>query len=150
MRRESTRQEVVRSVPLIVIAAALAGCGPAGPPPGVTVTGKVVQAGQPLTAERLPPGEFAAEVIFVPLGTAGGEREKLSADGSFKEAGAGKGMPPGKYKVAVIHYVQGRGSDGLKGAFSEQSTPITVDIPASQSGGTHDLGTLELNDYSKK
>jgi hypothetical protein len=131
---------------MLVVAA---GCtGNPTPKTGVVVTGKVVKGGMPLAAERLPPGEFPAEIIFVPAAGGDAERQALLPDGTFKEDGAGKGIAPGKYKLAVLHYPQGRPADGLQGAFSEQNSPINIDIPADKSGGEHDLGTIELNDYS--
>src|SRR5688572_27226256 len=115
-----------------ILIAAISGCsGNPTPPSGVIVTGKVVKAVQPLTAERLPPGEFVAELIFVPMDATGErDQERINPDGTFRETGRGNGIKPGKYRVAVTHFVTGRGSDGLKGAFSEQKSPITVDIPA--------------------
>jgi hypothetical protein len=120
------------------------------PPAGATVTGKVVKGGSPLTAERLPPGELPAEVVLVPeSSSATAERARLQADGTFTTKGAGRGVLPGKYKLAVYHYIKGRGSDGLGGKFSEKNTPITIEIPESKRNGTHDLGTIELDQYAK-
>lgn len=128
-----------------------AGCsGNPSAPAGVIVTGTVVRGGAPLTAERLPPGEWPGEVIFVPLDGGPEESERLGVDGSFREAGLEKGIKAGKYRLAVLHYVSGRGSDGLNGAFSKANSPITVEIPADKSGGTHDLGKIELNDHLPK
>jgi hypothetical protein len=118
-------------------------------PLGVIVTGKVVRNGVPLTVEALPPGEVPAEVIFVPIGEGSAESEALAADGTFREAGWEKGIKPGKYKLAITHFVQGRESDGLQGAFSAESTPITVEIPSDKVGAEHDLGTIELNDHKR-
>jgi hypothetical protein len=131
----------------------LAGCstGAPAPPSGVTVVGKIVKGGQPLQAERLPPGEFIGEVTFVPLATGGSrEQEPLKVDGSFQEAGLGKGIAPGKYRVAVLHFIRGRGTDGLAGAFSEQASPITIDVPTDKIGGTFDVQTIELDDFKSK
>jgi len=137
---------------LLIGSALLAGCGDGNPPApqGVVVTGKVVKGGAPLPQGRLPPGEPGAEVVFVPVAGGESERQAIGADGTFREIGWEKGIKPGKYRLAVYHYVTGRGSDGLGGAFSEQNSPITVDIPADKSGSTHDLGTIELNDHAKK
>jgi len=131
----------------------LVGCSGGNPPAktGVIVVGKVVKGGQPLTVERTPPGEPPAEVVFVPLFT-GGERESqgLKPDGTFEEVGQEKGIKPGKYRLAVFHFVKGRGSDGLEGAFSEQKSPIEIDVPADKAGGKLDLGQIELNDQKPK
>jgi hypothetical protein len=136
---------------LLLTLVPLVGCssGNPTPPAGVIVKGKIVQGGMPLKVERLPPGEVPAEVVFVPEGGGEVERQPLQPDGTFRETGWEKGIKPGKYKLAVYHYVQGRGSDGLSGAFSEKNTPITVDVPESKVGGELDLGTIELNDQKK-
>ena len=34
--------------------------------------------------------------------------------------------------------------------FSEQNSPIEVEVSADEIGGKHDLGVIELNDYAKK
>jgi hypothetical protein len=138
---------------VVVAGSMLVGCSDSGPkvPVGVTVTGKVLKGGQPLKAEQAPPGEFPGEVIFLPDDPSGArQQEPLKPDGSFREAGDGKGIKPGKYRLAVLHFIRGRGSDGLNGAFSEQNTGITVDIPADKSGGEYALPPIELEDYKPK
>ena len=82
-----------------------------------------------MTVEKTPPGEPPAEVVFIPL-FEGGERESqgLKPDGTFEEVGQEKGIKPGKYRLAVFHFVKGRGTDGLNGAFSEQTSPIEIDV----------------------
>src|SRR5262245_25394215 len=128
---------VKRFLGAALVAVALVGCSNGNPPAktGVIVTGKVLKGGQPLTVEKSPPGEPPAEVVFIPL-FPGGEREAqwLKPDGSFEEIGQQKGIKPGKYRLAVLHFVKGRGSDGLGGAFSEQASPIEIDVPADKSG----------------
>ncbi len=133
---------------LFLAAAALAGCGVSGPPQGVTVTGKILNGGAPLATAKLPPGEFIGEVRFIPQGEGSAEIEPLAADGTFRETGAGRGIPPGKYRLAVFHFIQGRGSDGLEGSFSDEKTPIMIDVPAAKSGGIFDLGTLDLKELT--
>lgn len=138
---------------LLFTALMLAGCSGGNPPAkvGVIVKGKVLKGGQPLTVEKTPPGEVPAEVVFMPL-FPDGERESqgLKPDGTFEEIGQEKGIKPGKYRLAVLHFVKGRGSDGLNGAFSEQASPIEVEIPADKSGGTFELPTIELDTYKPK
>jgi hypothetical protein len=128
------------SLALTVLAAGLlaAGCGGSGK---LQTRGKVLKGGQPLT---LPEGEYV-RLTFIPVVEAGGKRaedfyvaEYNRADGSFKVAGKDlKGMPPGKYKVAVEH-LKGR-NDILKGAFSEDRTPFVYDVKTSADEVTIDL-----------
>ena len=52
------------------------------------------------------------------------------ADGTFWSAGKDKkGMPPGKYRVAVA-YMQNK-KDILKGEFDENKSPFVFDVNAS-------------------
>jgi hypothetical protein len=69
-------------------------------------------------------------------------------DGSFQLVGAGRGIKPGQYKLAVLQQNQGYGSDMLKGAFSAQNTPIEITVPEDQMGDTFDLGVVELDEYA--
>jgi hypothetical protein len=133
--------------------ALLTGCGSSNPsaPIGVQVTGKILKGGMPLTGDpRLPPEEPPGEVVFVTAGNSDNEAEPLKADGSFTEKGWEKGIKPGKYKLAVFHFTQGRGSDGLQGFFGNETTPIEIEIPADKVGKSHDIGIIELDTYLQK
>jgi hypothetical protein len=60
------------------------------------------------------------------------------ADGTFKVAGKDlKGMPPGKYKIAVEHLQNRR--DILKGAFTEDRTPFVCEVKTSSDEVIVDL-----------
>lgn len=144
------------------IALAVLGCGLlAGctsgykPPEGVTVTGVILLDGKPLEVPNRQAGLGNVEVILVPQGelaTAGAEpfSDLAKEDGSFNIAGPGDGIKPGKYKLVVHQQDKGYGSDMLQGEFSETNSPIEVEVPASKSGGKHDLGKVDLATYRKQ
>jgi hypothetical protein len=144
----------------------LTGCESYDPDAGVIVTGKVTQGGQPINNPRTPVGYGGVEVIFV------GDKVRASAfcdaSGNFEIVDAGEGVPPGKYKVAIV--VHGAGTPGgavgappggapvpggssptgdkLEGKLSEQNTKIQFDVP-DKVGSKHDVGTIEVNDHTK-
>jgi hypothetical protein len=123
---------------LAVLAAGLlaAGCGGSGK---LQTRGKVLKGGQPLI---LPEGEYV-RLTFVPVLEKGKAEDYYvaefnRADGTFKVAGKDlKGMPPGKYKVAVEHLKNRR--DILKGAFAEDRTPFVCEVKTSADEVTIDL-----------
>jgi hypothetical protein len=156
----------------------LVGCGESfDPDEGVIVTGKLVQDGQPINNPRNAVGYGGVEVIFI------GERTRTSTfcddTGAFEVLDAGKGVPPGKYKVAVtVHGTGGPGGPGgppggpggppggpggapggppggspmgdkLGGKLNDQNTKIEIDVPKDKLGGKHDVGTIEIATYLK-
>lgn len=132
---------------------AIAGCGGGyKPKEGVTVKGSIVKGGQPLQVPRRDIGLGSVEVQLVPAGPAGSgglETTLVAEDGTFEFRGAGLGVMPGKYKVAVFQHDQGMASDALNGAFSSANTPIAIEIP-QKVGDTHDLGVIDLDSKAKK
>jgi len=141
---------VVAAVGLVI-----AGCdGGYTPKEGVTVKGSILKGGQPLQVPRRDIGLGSVEVQLVPAGSAAGsgslETAMVAEDGSFEFRGAGRGMSPGKYKVAVYQHDKGMASDALNGAFSNVNTPIEVEIPQDKVGDTHDLGVIDLDTKAKK
>jgi hypothetical protein len=139
------------------------GCGRSStyvPETGVIVKGRVVQGSVPLEAPRRDVGLSSVEVQLVPEAMfALAEREETSLqvensaadeNGAFEIKAGGRGVQPGKYRLAVFQRDQGFDSDRLKGAFSPKRTPIEIDVPADKLGGTLDLGTIELNDHIKR
>jgi hypothetical protein len=114
----------------LVLGLAVPGCG--GGPQLLKTRGRVVKGGTPF----LPgPGEFV-RVTFVPLLPAGqpvGDyyvAEYDSKDGTFRVAGKDRrGMPPGKYRVAVE--LDRRRSDLLKGKFDAENSPFVFDVDGS-------------------
>jgi hypothetical protein len=125
-------------VVFVVVAGLLAGgCGGSGK---LQTRGRVLKGGQPFT---LPEDEYV-RLTFVPVVEKGGQAMDLyvaeynRADGSFKVAGKDlKGMPPGKYKIAVEH-LKSR-TDLLKGAFSEANTPFFCEVKTLADEVTIDL-----------
>lgn len=121
------------AVPLII------GCGSGGN--DIKVQGKVHRKGQPLQVSSKVPGGSAIEIGFYP--EKGGDPKIVLADtstGAFRMDT--KGVPPGKYKVAVHHY-DPRPEDKLKGAFSKEKTPISVEIASKDQEIDIDLAKYE-------
>lgn len=149
----------------------LAGCGGKSKP--YPVKGTLTKGGKPLPTAAAtgpaPPGteESSApgvEMRFYPYDGTKRPTEPspffaapVKADGSFEVPGTkGNGIPAGKYLVVVRHKSVKPGasefapdtaesSDKLGGAFSEQQSPIVIEI----NGPTEDL-KIELNDYKGK
>lgn len=126
------------------------GCGGGyTPDTGVIVTGKIVKGGKPLEVPNRDIGLGNVEVLVVPLDPTAESAEPFSdlaqEDGSFRILGKGRGVSPGKYRLAVHQQDQGFGSDMLQGAFSETKSPIEIDVPADKVGGTLDLGVIDLD-----
>ena len=125
----------MRRVVAAALAAALcllAGCGDGR----LCTRGRVVKDGQPL----LPKEGESVRVTFVPILPDGKPpadhyfAEFNPADGTFRPAGKDKkGMPPGKYRVAVEYKRQKQ--DVLRGAFDEDRSPFVFDV---------DSGTPEI------
>ena len=128
----------------------LAGCGGGyKPKQGVVVTGTVLKGGKPMEVPRQDVGFGHLEVRLVPA-VGGPVSTYAEKDGTFKIVGAGDGIPPGSYRLAVSLQDNGWNSDGLKGAFSDKDSPIKVEVPKEKLGGTFDLGALDLDTYKKK
>jgi hypothetical protein len=102
-----------------------AGCGPTM----LKTPGRVVKSGAPFVPG---PGEFV-RVTFVPVATDGKRVEDYyvaqvnNQDGTFQVAGKDlRGMPPGKYRVAVE--LDKHRSDLLKGKFDAKRSPFVFDV----------------------
>lgn len=121
-------------------------------PKGVIVAGKVLKGGQPLAVPRADVGFGMIEVALVPENASIGPRETATAssDGSFEVLGMGKGVPPGRYKLAIFQRDKGVDSDALEGAFSDEKTPISVDVTKDKLGGKLDMKVIELDSYAPK
>lgn len=128
----------------------VAGCGESfTPDTGVTVTGKVVQGGQPIAITGGIPGYGYVEVQMINAATATqAGSAQCDASGNFEITGAGAGIPPGKYKVA-IRALKDPGTDLLGGKMNDTTTKLEVEVPQSKAGSKHDLGTIEVNDHLK-
>ena len=120
-----------------VLLLATAGCGEKnGPAEGRTMPkGRILENGLPVKVDttNLPPGDPGLQVTFIKLGgvDAGEEAEAQiidAAEGSFELIGAdGKGITPGKYRVAVTMAPYGS-PDLLKGKYSRENSKIEVEV----------------------
>ncbi|MFL5339636.1 MAG: hypothetical protein ACJ8F7_05650 [Gemmataceae bacterium] len=111
----------------------LVGCGGDG---RLRTVGRLVKGGQPL----IPKDDESVRVTFVPIRPDGKPpadhyfAEFNPGDGTFRSAGKDKkGMPPGKYRVAV-EYKRYR-QDVFGGKFDENRSPFVFDV---------DSGTKEI------
>jgi hypothetical protein len=113
---------------LLLIALFVGGCGGDG---RVNARGRIVKNGQPF---QLGEGE-GLRIVFYPPEAAGATYESYvavfdKADGSFRVTGKdGKGLPPGKYRVALEHLKQKK--DLFKGFYSGKQTPIIREVTDS-------------------
>jgi hypothetical protein len=152
----SARWAAVRVVWLGLVLVATNGCGgtPAGPP-GVTVVGVLMRAGKPFVLPGRDVGLGDVEVHLVPVGLVeapagtetGLQAESGLADGNgrFEIKGAGRGVPPGRYRVAVFARDRGFQSDALGAAFAPERTPLEIDLPENLVGAVFDVGTVDLS-----
>lgn len=121
------------------------GCGRSGPTT-VRVTGRVLLKGQPLSVTPTEAQLGALQLRFIeldPNGVPTGRSYSANAkpDGSFNVLGiGGRGLPPGRYRIAVYQY-DPYPEDKLGGRFSEERSPIVRQIEASG-----DLGVIELSE----
>ena len=110
----------------------LSGCASDG---RLGTKGRIVKGTAPYT---VPEAEYV-RVTFFPV-TSDGKPPKNTyaasfngANGTFRAVGAdGKGIPPGKYRVAVEHEGK-KGKDLFKGAYDGDRSPFVFDID-SRSG----------------
>ncbi len=123
----------------VVACVAVAGCGGQKL---VTVTGEVVEGGQPVVLDVYEEGASCLEVDFCPLDEAGNlvsdpdapsQSTYCKEDGSFVVEGYdGKGIPAGKYRVAVRRLGQTPNGPGdvWQGKFERDKSPFVVDVPS--------------------
>jgi hypothetical protein len=91
----------------------------------------------------LPTDEETVHIAFFPAEEAGATSKSYivkfnRTDGTFRAIG--KGMPPGKYRVAVS-ITKGR-KDELKGAYNAKDSPLLCDVVSASKEITLDLATL--------
>jgi hypothetical protein len=120
----------------LVLAVAVVGCGSGK----LHTKGRLLMDGKPLAVSE----EDTVRVIFVPVPEPGKRPENTymaafhPEDGTFTAVGAdGKGLPPGKYRIAVEYTKKKR--DMLKGAFDSGKSPFVYDIDQSTGELTLDL-----------
>jgi hypothetical protein len=132
---------MVRSTPLytvFVTALVVAGCTGSGK---MNTKGVILKDGGPL---KVGP-EDVVRVVLVPMPEDGSNPHTLFAaefnpdKSTFIVKGPdGRGMPPGKYRVAV-ELLQGR-KDVFKGAFSSENSPLICTIQSSSDEIKVDVG----------
>jgi hypothetical protein len=118
------------SVLCLLLLLVLSGCGGSGK---LNARGRIVKGGAPFT---LPEEEYL-RVTFHPI-PADGKRAThtyvavyTNSDGNFKVVGAdGKGLPAGKYRVALEHEGK-RKKDQFRGAYDADRSPFVYDVTAS-------------------
>jgi hypothetical protein len=114
----------------------MAGCGD-----GLLRTnGRLLKGGQPFIPQE---GEFI-EITFVPIPPDGNPptdfyyAEVDQATGTFRPAGKnGRGMPPGKYRVAVE--LMKKKKDKFGGKFDAEKSPFVFDVDGRTSEVVIDL-----------
>lgn len=146
----------------IVLAAA---CGKSQRLPveqGVVVKATILKGGQPLKAkddsgipgyELIQPFQFS----LVPVGGEGHQRGEYigiyNESGVVTFTGAGKGVPPGVYKLVIVGsggMPDAEGSeDPLGGRFNRENTPLQFTITVANVGKEQDLGTIDLDNPPK-
>jgi hypothetical protein len=131
-----------------LVCMAVAGCGGGGEKL-VTVTGKVLQDGQPVKIENYVEGEECLSVNFFPLDEGGNRKADASSfsqdvqeDGSFEMRGnMGKGIPAGKYRVGVSRETEEgvedeedlrRRGDDIWSKFGPENSPFVFDVPSGE------------------
>jgi hypothetical protein len=122
-------------VPLLSLS--LLGCGGDG---RLRTRGQIIKDGNPYTAQETD----IVRVTFVPIPEDGGKVMDWhiavfnKSDGTFVASGKdGKGVPPGKYRIAVEHLRQKK--DLLNGAFDPEKSPFVRDVKSSSDTLTLDL-----------
>jgi len=117
---------------------AMAGCGSGDGK--LLIKGKVVKGGAALTV----PEEEYVRVTFFPMTDDGGPPKNTYAasyngsNGTFRAIGGdGKGIPPGKYRVAVEH--EKKGGDAFKGRYDGDRSPFQFDIDRTTKALVIDL-----------
>ncbi|HSQ56658.1 MAG TPA: hypothetical protein VLM40_13025 [Gemmata sp.] len=140
-------------VVLTVSLALAAGCGSSKDKTAEGRTkpkGRILENGLPVKVDtsKLPPGDPGLQVTFIKIGgvDAGEETDAQITDagtGTFELFGAdGKGIPPGKYRVAVVLAPVGS-ADALKGKYSRDNSKIEVEVKEGE-----DL-VIDLASYKK-
>lgn len=125
------------SCALLAACLAIVGCGSGES--GVTVKGRVIEKGGPVSIADYQEGVNCIRVVFVPLNEGGAttavpsQSSNAKQDGSFEIAGnMGNGIPPGKYRVAVQKMSDGPNGpaevDPWKGRFGVNSSPFVFEV----------------------
>lgn len=119
-----------------VLLAVVIGCSKKDTLPGRTkAKGRILENGLPIkvNVSNLPPGDPGLQITFIRIGSveAGDEYDARiidAAQGTFELIGAeGKGIPPGKYRVAITMAPIGS-EDVLKGKYSREKSKVEVEV----------------------
>jgi len=151
----SIAQQLIRFSVVVAVGLALVGCGGGGPR-RVIVKGRVVEGGKPLElkGDQFKAGAIGVEVTFYPIDTAGKVDQtkqsygtRIREDGTFQLDGElGKGIPVGKYKVALrfsdpmYRTPKGQG-DRWEGKFALDKTPFSFDVQDASKEIVIDVST---------
>lgn len=122
----------------VVCGFALSGCGNGSgetAPGRSKPKGRILEAGLPIKirTENLPPGDPGMKVTFIKVGSADAGEEidaqiLDASEGTFELIGSdAKGIPPGKYRVAIFMAPEG-GTDHFKGKYSRDKSKIEVEV----------------------
>ncbi len=127
----------VLTVVVPLLAVLVLGCGGDS---RLRTKGQVVKDGAPYSVEE----NDIVRVTFVPLPEEGGRvldwhvATFNKTDGTFVASGKdGKGVPPGKYRIAVEHLHSRK--DMLNGAFGPENSPFVREVKSSADNLTLDL-----------
>jgi hypothetical protein len=140
----SPRRPARAVLPGLAVCLAAFGCAPG--PPAYKVTGKILKGGQPLAVTE---NVGRVEVEFVPVLDDSGEAadpqdvEYDQKSGQFTAVGADRrGLPPGKYRLAVHQYDPYPDNDLLGNRFGADNSPLVYEIKGNQ-----DIPPIELTAY---
>ena len=97
--------------------------------------GRILNNGLPVEVDthNLPPGDPGMQVTFIKIDSADAGAEHVAqiidaSQGTFEVIGAdGKGIPTGKYRVAIVMAPVG-GKDVFQGKYSRKKSPIEIDV----------------------
>ncbi len=138
-------QHLTRRLAILLSGLSLAGCGGSGEEV-VPARGRVLLNGEPLQVRGRDVGLGSVKVEFYRLGEEGAPSDApegmvVDERGYFELPGRdGRGIPPGKYRVAVYQY-DPHPEDKLGGRFGKDNSPIVVEV-----SGKEDLA-IELSEY---
>jgi hypothetical protein len=128
-------RNVFRVAPWFLVAMLMTGCGSGS----VVAKGRLTNKGEPYRCEN----GVAVHMTFLSLAEGSPEGGAYPAeyyrDGTFRVVGAnGRGLPPGKYRVAVQAMKQKH--DLLQGAYGAQNSPLVCEVKGASQEVALDLG----------
>ena len=127
---------------VVLMLCALAVCGCGSGERKLKAKGRVVKGGAPFTVSA----DEYVRVTFYPMAADGSQPKNSYVavydrnDGKFTVVGPdGKGVPPGKYRVAVEH--ERKRKDLLEGAYDADRSPFVVEVTSKSQDIVLDLAT---------